>query len=253
MPKTEMTQQDLSHKDNARLVIDFLHRAMMHHALWFSEVSHQLGRDQAYEVLAEVTERSSQIIFQRLGKTLGFAVDDGVPTPFSDLPEAELNALKESVAVNWLANDGVWFQALEKNRGMHDAKRCNDSCWSNFSPLEAQMIKKFLGFPEHPGLEGLKQALGFRLYATVNKQEVVEETSNSFVFRMSECRVQAARKRKNMADYPCKSGGMAEYPTFAETIDARIRTECIACPPDEHPANWYCAWKFILEEASGVS
>ena len=253
MSKFAMTQQDLTHAENARLVIDFLHRAMMHHALWFSEVSHQLGREQAYAVLTEVTERSSQIMFQRLGKTLGFTVNNGVPSPFSDLPETELNALKESVAVNWLANDGVWFQALEKSRGMHDAKRCNDSCWSNFSPLEAQMIKTFIALPENPGLEGLKRALGFRLYATVNKQEITEETSNSFVFRINECRVQVARKRKGMDDYPCKSGGMAEYLTFAETIDSRIKTECIACPPDEHPDSWYCAWKFTLEEVSSVS
>jgi hypothetical protein len=248
MAKTQMHQQNLTHQDKSRLVIDFLHRAMMHHALWFSEVSHQLGRDQAYATLAEVTERSSQIIFQRLGKILGFAVNDGIPAPFTDLPEADLNALKESVAVNWLANDGVWFQALEKNRGMYDAKRCNDSCWSNFSPLEAQMIKKFLALPEQSGLEGLKQALGFRLYAAVNQQEIIDETPTGFVFRMKKCRVQAARKRKKMPDYPCKSGGMAEYPTFAETIDARIRTECLACPPDEHPDDWYCAWKFTLAD-----
>ena len=241
-------QQELSHEENARLVIDFLHRAMMHHALWFSEVSHQLGREKSYEMLTAVTERSSGIIFERLGKTLGFEVNDGVPEPFTDLSKAGLNSLKESVAVNWLANDGVWFQALEKSRGMTDAKRCNDSCWSNFSPLEARMIKNFLRLSDRPGLDGLKRALAFRLYAAVNKQEIVEETERSFVFRMNECRVQIARKRKGMDDYPCKSGGMAEYPTFSETIDPRITTECIACPPDAHPESWFCAWKFTLAE-----
>ena len=52
---------------------------------------------------------------------------------------------------------------------------------------------------------------------------------------MNDCRVQAARKRKGLADYPCKSGGLVEYRSFAETIDPRIRTSCIACPPDDHP------------------
>lgn len=237
-----------SQQETARLVIDFIHRAMMHHALWFSETAHQLGREAAYKTLAEVTERSSQIMFERLGKILGFNVEDGIPTPLTEMSEVELESLKKGVAVSWLANDGVWFQALEKERGMHDAKRCNDSCWSNFSPLEAMMIKSLLGLSEQPGLEGLKRALAYRLYAAVNEQEVVEETADSLVFRMNECRVQNARKRKNLADYPCKSGGMAEYPTFAETIDPRIKTECIACPPDAHPEGWYCAWKFTLVE-----
>lgn len=249
MPSAENKSAQPSHQENARLVIDFLHRAMMHHALWFSETAHQLGRETAYKTLAEVTERSSRIIFERLGKILGFTVENGIPTPLTKLSETELESLKTGVAVNWLANDGVWFQALEKSRGMHDAKRCNDSCWSNFSPLEATMIKSFLGLAERPGLEGLKQALGYRLYAAVNEQEIVEETADSFIFRMNECRVQNARKRKNLADYPCKSGGMAEYPTFAETIDSRIKTECIACPPDAHPDNWYCAWKFTLQKS----
>ena len=54
-------------------------------------------------------------------------------------------------------------------------------------------------------------------------------------------------KEKVFRIIPCKSAGVVEYPTFATAIDPRIRTECIGCPPDEHPAEWYCAWKFTLE------
>ena len=172
---------------------------------------------------------------------------DGIPKPLLDLPEDALKTLKESVAVNWLANDGVWFQAVEFSKGMFDAKRCNDSCWSQFSPFEAWSIRRLLDLPESPGLDGLKKALRFRLYATINKQSITDETPNSFVFQMNDCRVQSARKRKGLDDYPCKSGGMAEYPSFAEAIDPRIKTECIGCPPDEHPEGWYCAWRFSIE------
>lgn len=95
-------------------------------------------------------------------------------------------------------------------------------------------------------LKGLKQALNFRLYATINTQSITEEKPDSFIFRMNECRVQSARKRKGLDDYPCKSGGLVEYTTFASGIDPRIRTECIGCPPDAHPQEWYCAWRFFL-------
>ena len=67
-------------------------------------------------------------------------------------------------------------------------------------------------------------------------------------FQMNDCRVQSARKRKGLDDYPCKSGGLVEYTYFARSIDERIKTECIGCPPDDHPEDWFCAWRFYMDE-----
>ncbi len=235
-----------SKEENAQLIIDFFHRTMMHHALWFAETQHQMGREKAFKVMDEAWKRSSSIQMKRIGKILGFEMNDGIPQPLLDLSDEKLEELRDGLAVNWLANDGVWFQAVEFEHGMNDAKRCNDSCWAHFSPFEAWSIKRILGLPENPGLDGLKKALQYRLYNFVNKQSFTEETENSFVFRMNECRVQVARKRKGLDDYPCKSGGLVEYTTFAEAIDPRIKTRVIACPPDPHPEDYYCAWQFYI-------
>ncbi|MDD5508400.1 MAG: DUF6125 family protein [Bacteroidales bacterium] len=240
-------QSSLSHQDTIRLVIDIIHRTVMHHVLWFGQVQERFGREEALEILKTVYDRTYEIQIKRLSKVLGFELTDNLPAPLLKMSNEELSALKESLAVNWLANDGVWFQAVEFAHGMKDAKRCNDSCWSQFSPFEAWSIKKFLSLPDNPGLDGLKQALNYRLYATINTQSFAEETPGSFIFRMNECRVQSARKRKGLDDYPCKSSGLVEYTTFASAIDPRIRTECIGCPPDAHPAEWYCAWRFSLK------
>ncbi|MBN2172669.1 MAG: hypothetical protein JW731_00965 [Bacteroidales bacterium] len=246
MNKINHNPDNLSRKENAGLILDFFHRLMMHHAMWFAEVRHQLGREKAWKILDEAWEKSYSIQIKRMAKILDFELEDDIPKPLMELPEETIKKLLEGMAVNWLANDGVWFQAVEFSRGMNDAKRCNDSCWAQFSPFEAWSIKRLLGLPENPGLEGLKTALNFRLYAFINKQSFAEETENSFVFRMNQCRVQDARKRKGLDDYPCKSGGLVEYTTFAEAIDSRIKTECICCPPDKHPEEYYCAWKFSI-------
>ncbi len=248
MNKEFSDPKDLSKKENAQLILDFFHRTMMHHAMWFAEVQHQMGREKAFKVLNEAWGKSSSIQMKRIAKILGFEMEDGIPQPLLDLPEEDLEQLREGMAVNWLANDGVWFQAVEFEHGMNDAKRCNDSCWAQFSPFEAWSIKRILNLSENPGLDGLKKALQYRLYNFVNKQSFSDETENSFVFRMNECRVQVARKRKGLDDYPCKSGGMIEYTTFAEAIDSRIKTACIACPPDPHPEEYYCAWRFLLKK-----
>jgi hypothetical protein len=64
---------------------------------------------------------------------------------------------------------------------------------------------------------------------------------------MHDCRVQSARQRKGLPDFPCKPVGLVEYATFAETIDPRIETRCLTCPPDAHPADHHCGWEFRLK------
>jgi hypothetical protein len=159
-----------------------------------------------------------------------------------------MDRLMAAVGKNWLVNDGVWFQAVEFEHGMNDAKRCNDSCWAKFSPYEAHAIKNFLNLGHAPGLVGLKKALNFRMYSLINTQSIVDEGPKSFVFQMNKCRVQTARAKKKLDDYPCKSAGLVEYAYFARAIDSRIKTQCIGCPPDDHPDDWFCAWRFSLSE-----
>lgn len=243
-----LTPAELDQRELAELALDLMHRTMIHHALWFYQVEYQLGMKRALELLSEVAPRSLANQLERIGNLLGFAVDGGIPRPLLKLPRETLLNLLQELGKNWLAGDGIWFQAVEKKYGQGDAKRCNDSCWGRFSPLEAWSIKDFLGLPRQAGTEGLKRALQFRLYSQVNLQTVREEGPGAVVLQMNECRVQVARKRKGLPDYPCKSAGIVEYRSFAETIDERFIVECIGCPPDDHPEEWFCAWRFILVE-----
>jgi hypothetical protein len=239
--------EELDQKQTAQYVVDLFHRIIIHHALWYTEVRHQMGEKKAFEILKTAAKTSSQIQMKHLAKLLGFDMLDGIPEPLLAMEPAKLQELRQRVAKNWLVNDGVWFQTIEFSEGMNEAKRCNDSCWAHFSPFEAESIREQLQLGENPGLEGLKRALAFRVYANINTQSITEELPQSFVFQMNACRVQDARKRKQLPDYPCKSAGLVEYTYFARAIDSRITTECIGCPPDAHPDEWYCAWRFSIE------
>lgn len=242
------TPKDLNDEALSRYIINLFQRIVIHYSLWFTEVKHQMGMEKALMVLDEATTRGLKIQLDRLSKTVGFEMKDDLPAALTGMSRQSLLELMNTVSVNWLVNDGVWFQAVEFAHGMNEAKRCNDSAWAQFSPFEAWTIKQFLNMPEHPGLEGLKKALGFRVYANINVQSIVEEGPDSFIFQMNDCRVQSARKRKGLDDYPCKSGGLVEYTYFARSVDDRIETQCIGCPPDDHPDEWYCAWRFSIKE-----
>ena len=167
----------------------------------------------------------------------------------AELSHEQLLKLAKVFAKNWLAHDGLWFQAVERAHGLNHAIELDIEACSKFSSIEAKRIKQLFGLKD--GLEALETALKYRLYALLNTQQS-EIKDGRLRFYMNECRVQTARRRKGLPDFPCKPVGLAEYSSFAAEIDPRIKTRCITCPPDDHPDDHYCAWEFWIEEPQGT-
>lgn len=179
------------------------------------------------------------------GAGMEATLDEGIAL-LQDLSKKELIAIIVDDAKNWLAHDGLWFQAVDQQYGMETAIDIDRAAWEKFTVVEAKRIMLRLGLEPGGGIPALVECLKHRLYARINLQESIEVTDTRAVFRMVDCRVQSARKRKGLPDFPCKSVGVVEYAGFARTIDPRIETRCIACPPDEHPDDFWCAWEFVL-------
>ncbi len=166
----------------------------------------------------------------------------------SELSREDLLKLLEIYAKNWAAHDGCWFLAAEEKYGLDTAMMLDAVSWKRFAPIEAERIKDAFGIPDNGGLAALEQALQLRMYALANKQEVVRVNENTLELRMIECRVQQARRRKGLQDFPCKLVSILGFPLFAETVDPAIRTECLACPPDP-VGEGYCRWQFTRKGA----
>ncbi len=173
--------------------------------------------------------------------------DEGIQL-LNDLSKEELIEIIIDDAKNWLAHDGLWFQAVEAKHGMEEAIDADRAAWEKFTVIEAKRIMARLRIEPGGGIPALIECLKHRLYARLNLQECLEVSDKRVVFRMADCRVQSARKRKGLPDFPCKTVGIVEYTEFARTIDPRIRTNCLACPPDAHPDEFWCAWEFTLED-----
>jgi len=165
-----------------------------------------------------------------------------------NLPREESRELLVDAAKNWLAHDGLWFQAVERRFGLETAIDLDREAWEKFTVIEAKRIMKRHNIAAGGGIPTLIQALGCRLYAYINVQEIIEASDTRCVFRMNRCRVQVARQRRGLPDFPCKEVGIVEYRDFARTIDPRIRTRCLTCPPDPHPPDFFCAWEFEIGE-----
>jgi hypothetical protein len=163
-----------------------------------------------------------------------------------DLSRDELHKLIQAYTKSWLAHDGCWFLAAEEARGIDEAIKLDEGAWARFAPIEAKRVMEARGIDEGGGLPALAEALSFRMYSFVNKQEVQLE-NGLLIFRMLDCRVQSARRRKGLSDFPCKSVGIIEFSNFAKTVDPRIATKCVACPPDELAKDEFCTWEFTIE------
>jgi len=146
---------------------------------------------------------------------------------------------------NWLAMDGVWFQSIERTRGMEEAMYHDIEAWKRFTVTEAKRIKAFLKLPEQAGVEGLAKALKLRFYANINDDRIDVEGS-TLTYTSVNCRVQRARESKGMPFHPCKSVGIVEYGEFARTIDPRFTCECVSCYPDITDDSCCCKWRFTL-------
>ena len=161
--------------------------------------------------------------------------------------QEDLSQALTDAAKNWVAMDGLWFQAVEQAYGMDAALAMDRMVWEQFAVIEAQRIKKRLALPKKGGLDALEIALNNRLVSLLNELEIIRPEEKTLIITLKTCRVQAARERKGLPLFPCRSIGLVEFPVFARTIDARIITECLSCPPETLPRTPYCSWKFTLE------
>src|SRR5512146_2240033 len=180
------------------------------------------------------------------GSKAGYTPEARV-SAFDGLTREQLLKALEMFAKNWLAHDGCWFLAAEERLGMEVAIELDVGSWARFAASEARRILATFGIPPNGGLAALEQALALRMYALINAQRIEWSADRRTLrFFMDVCRVQETRRRKGLPDFPCKSVGTVEFANFARTVDPRIRTRCLHCPPAA-PSGKYCGWEFTID------